>query len=157
MVIHHGYFLSNFIENNKYLFDTANPQFGDGWMKYCIFRILLDNFLVKCLDKILDETRNNEWIFGRIWVDFFRPQCRRDFLWLDLVKWSGWKTKHGINQLLQKLLLEDFLDICLDEFLINIWTIFVTNSATVPESLSVVGGGWMKWMEDKAWHGSIIT
>ena len=34
---------------------------------------------------------------------------------------------------------------------------FVTNPFTVPESLSVVGGGWMKWMEDEAWHRSIIT
>ena len=34
---------------------------------------------------------------------------------------------------------------------------FLTNPGTVPESLSVVGGGWMKWMEDEAWHRSIIT
>ena len=46
-----------------------------------------------------------------------------------------------------------FFDNFLDEFLVD----FLINQATVPESLSVVGGGWMKWMEDGAWHRSIIT
>jgi hypothetical protein len=81
------------------------------------------------MNEFLDE-------FGLIFFGHSAGETFCGWIWLNEV--DGRRSMASINYYKS---LEDFLDICLDEFLINIWTIFVTNPATVPESLSVVGGG----------------
>ena len=61
------------------------------------------------MNEFLDE-------FGLISFGHSAGETFCGWIWLNEV------DGRRINQLLQKLLLEDFLDICLDEFLINIWT-----------------------------------
>ena len=75
--------------------------------------------------------------------------CGGHSLWLMFIKYhheifflngvDGRQSMH--KSIITKGSFGRFLTIFFDEFLMNIWTVYVTNPATVPESLSVVGGG----------------